>query len=586
MEIKELVAATGEGHNAFLGKTGSGKTSSAKVYVEELVRLGNRVCCLDPIKADWWGVTSGVDGRSPGLPFQILGGQHGHVPVHEQAGPAVAKVVATGALPLSIVDMRDFGPGGISNFFTGFAPVLLQKMRGVLYLVLEEAHLFAPKERSGIGKENMSIHWAKQLALAGRSTGIRLLVLTQRTQSLHNALLGMCDTIYAHRLIAPADQDPVKKWLAGNTTKQRMEEVTASLSQLSKGECWVCSGDGIFEKVQFPRIKTYDNTATPTGNEARLPVNTAHVDVERLRLLIGDAVKEAQANDPQLLRKQIAELQRENTALRDNLKPENERIQHWQIDGKIYHEHTIREMERELERLRASERVDGQALRDAVAQIEFYQAQMHTIRNAVTNRPPAGSAQGPVSMKMYEHIDPPSGEPILLPTPPARERGRSDIPPAGDNGGLKPMHRKFLTVLAQRGAMTKGSLLLFAGYASSGPVSSAFGFLNSSGYITSDGNKVSITDAGRAALGPVTKLPRGAELRAQTLNELPQMEAKLLKVWFDAYPQERTKGEVLKATGYASSGPVSSAFGKLNRRNFIVRGERSGSYLASAEFFR
>lgn len=54
--------------------------------------------------------------------------------------------------------------------------------KGVLYLVIEESHEIAMKEQSGIGNENMSIHWAKKLATAGRSKGIRLIVATQCIQ--------------------------------------------------------------------------------------------------------------------------------------------------------------------------------------------------------------------------------------------------------------------------------------------------------------------------------------------------------------------------------------------------------------------
>lgn len=42
-------------HTAVLGKTGSGKTSTAKLIVEQAVAEGARVCILDPIKSDWWG---------------------------------------------------------------------------------------------------------------------------------------------------------------------------------------------------------------------------------------------------------------------------------------------------------------------------------------------------------------------------------------------------------------------------------------------------------------------------------------------------------------------------------------------------
>lgn len=298
-------------HTAFLGKTGSGKTSTAKLAVEQILRENPdaRVCVLDPIKSDWWGLTSSADGKRPGLPFYILGGPRGHVPLHDSAGKAIGELVATGSLPLSIIDMSDFTAGGLQKFFNDFAPALMKRMRGVLYLVIEEAHEFAPKERSGIGAENMAIHWAKKLATAGRSKGIRMMVLTQRTQALHNALLGSCDTMIAHRLTAPADQEPVKKWLKANVDKAIFEKVSDSLSKLKTGSGWICSGEAqVAELVQFPKISTYDNSATPTGDTSDFTVRTAAVDQDRLRAIIGDAVQQAEADDPKRLRAEIARL--------------------------------------------------------------------------------------------------------------------------------------------------------------------------------------------------------------------------------------------------------------------------------------
>lgn len=304
-------AALGQ-HIAILGKTGSGKTTTAKLAVEQVVANGDRVCVLDPIKSDWWGLISSADGKHAGLPFHILGGPRGHVPLHDAAGKAIAEVVAAGSLPLSIIDMADFRPGGQAKFFVDFAGALLRRMRGVLYLVLEEAHLFAPKERSGIGEENMAIHWSKMLATAGRSKGIRLIVLTQRTQALHNALLGSCDSMIAHRLTAPADQEPVVKWLKANTDTATAVQVAESLSSLKTGEGWLCSGEAqIFEHRHFPRIKTYDNTRTPTSNDGEHHVKTATVNADELKAIIGDAVKEAEANDPKELRRQLAVLQKQ-----------------------------------------------------------------------------------------------------------------------------------------------------------------------------------------------------------------------------------------------------------------------------------
>lgn len=296
-------------HIAILGKTGSGKTSTEKLIVEHVVAEGARVCVLDTVKSDWWGITSSASGKSAGLPFKILGGPRGHVPLHSSAGKVIGHLVATRKLPLSIVDMADFEPGGIQRFFVDFAQSLFRHIRGVVYLVVEEAHEVAPKERVGFGAENLAIHWAKKLATAARSKGIRLIVATQSVQQLHNRVLGSCETLIAHRLTTPADQEPIVKWMKANAEKKKAEEVEASLSSLPTGDAWVCSGEAkFFGQVRFPKFKTYDNTATPTDDGAEVDVKTAPVDQNELRTLIGDAVRDAEADDPKKLRAEIAKL--------------------------------------------------------------------------------------------------------------------------------------------------------------------------------------------------------------------------------------------------------------------------------------
>lgn len=75
-------------HIAIFAKTGAGKTSDTKVIIEHIAGTVEqpRICILDPIKSDHWGLTSSADGKPAGLPFQILGGPHGHVPLRADMG--------------------------------------------------------------------------------------------------------------------------------------------------------------------------------------------------------------------------------------------------------------------------------------------------------------------------------------------------------------------------------------------------------------------------------------------------------------------------------------------------------------------
>jgi hypothetical protein len=314
-------------HTAVLGKTGAGKTSTEKLIVEHVVDEGHRVCILDPIKSDWWGIASSASGKRAGLPFTILGAPRGHVPLHPNSGKLIGELVASGKLPLSVLDMANFRAGEHQRFFIDMADTLMRKMRGVLYLVMEEAHEFAPKERSGIGNENMAIYAAKKLATAGRSKGLRLILATQRVQALHNALLGSCETMIVHRMTAPADQEPVKKWLKANLNKEAAVEIENAMASLPTGTAWVSSGEANFiERVKFPLFRTFDNSAAPKKGDGLKNVTMAGVDHEALKTLIGDAVAEAEANDPVKLKSKVAELEKQLRAKAANAEPDAKMI--------------------------------------------------------------------------------------------------------------------------------------------------------------------------------------------------------------------------------------------------------------------
>lgn len=310
-------------HIASVGKTGSGKTNTAKVIVEKHVADGRRVCVLDPIKSDWWGITSNQAGDGPGLPFVILGGPRQHAPLPPESGAIVAELVGTGKLPRVIIDMSELDDRQRAEWYVAFASKLIAVMQGVLVLVLEEADLFAPKERFGNDKENLRLMYSSRLARMGRSKGIRLLVNCTRTQKLHNDLLGSCETLLAHRMSLAADRAPVMEWLEDMLDKKEAAEIERSLGSLKTGEGYVCFRAGEhLEKTHFPKSTTYDNTSTPTddghGGGAH-DVKMAEVDLSALQQTMAAAIAKAKEDDPDELRKQIRDLRKQLTD--ERLKP-------------------------------------------------------------------------------------------------------------------------------------------------------------------------------------------------------------------------------------------------------------------------
>ncbi len=72
-------------HVAILGKTGSGKTYTAKGLVEGVIDDKRRLAVVDPTGA-WWGLRSSADGKAPGYPVIVLGGHHADAPLDNRIG--------------------------------------------------------------------------------------------------------------------------------------------------------------------------------------------------------------------------------------------------------------------------------------------------------------------------------------------------------------------------------------------------------------------------------------------------------------------------------------------------------------------
>lgn len=534
-------------HLAVLGKTGSGKTSTEKLAVEQVVAAGFRVCVLDTIKSDWWGITSSADGKKPGLPFKILGGPHGHVPLHPSAGKALGQIVGSGKLPLSIIDMADFEAGGLQKFFVDFAPALMRSAKGVIYLVIEEAHELAPKERAGFGQENLSIHWAKKLATAGRSKGIRLIVASQRVQSLHNAVLGSCETMITHRLTAPADQEPILKWLKANTDKDTQAKVYESLSSLPTGTGWICSGEAkIFEQRAFPKFKTYDNAATPESDSDHIEVKSAPVDQDELRSIIGDAVKEAEENDPKILKAKIAELTRK-------IASDGQKVAQIAPDPKALKQAEKVGFDRGYSSANAEIKKDLDRVDDAFRSATEAFREVHS---AVLNATAGHQLRSNPIGNVFELPDPPTVKPK------AYERSKPVL--ANLNGsGLKPALQTVLNAIAwwrKIGVepVRRERACVVAGYS---PKASTFGVyvadLVKQGLVEVTPGHVQLTAEG-LELAVVPFGTTAEELRGVARGLLKPQEQRVFDAVYDAYPGPIARADVAEAVDLS---PTASTVG-------------------------
>lgn len=278
-------------HLAIVGKAGSGKTYTSKGMIERLLVDKRRVCILDPTGV-WWGLRSSADGKSAGFPVVVFGGAHADVPIAEQSGGALAKIIAEKNLP-AIIDLSEMLIGQRHRFVTAFAETLYRDNRAPLHLVIDEADEFCPQ--NPMPETKRMLHHVDRIVRRGRVRGFRVMLITQRPAVLHKNVLTQANTLIAMRLTAPQDRNAIKAWVEGQADVARGKSVLESLAQLPRGEGWVWAPElGFLERVAFPQISTFDSSRTPGDDEVVAePTKLAAVDLSEIKASFAAVEKEA-----------------------------------------------------------------------------------------------------------------------------------------------------------------------------------------------------------------------------------------------------------------------------------------------------
>lgn len=547
-------------HIAVLGKTRSGKSSVMRGLVEGLLEHQLPVCIVDP-KGDWWGIKLAKDGKRPGYPVVIFGGEHADVPINAHAGAHVAELFATGNRPC-LIDLGGWMVGERTRFWIEFASTLFRLTKGTRWLVVDEIHNFAPKGKVMDPDAGKALHWTNRLASEGLGKGLPMIFASQRPQKVHNDTLTSAETLIAMRVLHPSDRAAVSDWIKGCGDLVLGNQVLNSLAQMDRGEGWAWSPEIGFGpiKVKFPMFKTYDSFRPQSVEDTKGLHGWAHVDLEDVKAKLADVVQEAAKNDPKVLRARIAELEKLLASGGGDgqlAEPDPEDLAQERRTGYL---------EGRAEGNRTVEAIK-QNVKEALERIGMPEPTYKVDSVLVPPEPRARVASVPTAPRQREVA------------PALTERQRQTRPPFGSKpsgSGLSKAERLLLTALAQNHpkALEQDQLAILAGYApSTGHFNNNVGALRTKEFVTK-GWPIEITVGGREALGAFERLPTGKALLDWWCAKLAKAERAILLSAAQVYPSSIAKDDLAKLAGYEpGTGHFNNSLGRL-RTLQLLHGRR------------
>lgn len=513
-----------------LGKKGRGKTHTAAVLAEGLIKSGVPTTILDPTGA-WYGLRSSADGKAAGLPVVIFGGEHGDAPLTPTMGTRIAEILVERRFP-AVLDLSVLRKNERRRFATDFLETLYQLNRLAHHVVIDEADEVAP-QRAYAGVERL-LGATEDIVRRGRIRGLGVSMISQRPAALSKSVLSQVDALIVLGLTAPQDVAAVDDWVSSHSDPDQARTLKASLPSLPVGQAWVWSPEwlGITKRIQVQRRSTFDSSSTPKAGARRIvPTEWAAVDVAEIHNQLNQADTAAGVSAVQT-NARIRELEQQLEAAR------NQPRQTVRVEVPVLSDTEVAHLNSAVTQLASL----GRNLVETATKLSAALARATEIRAADATTPINGY---------------PADLPTTVPKPPSPAPNGTSQPPSSSST-LGKAEREILTVLAQHGTRNTTQVALLTRRShKSGGFRNSLSKLRSTGFIDGRGD-VSITTAGRAALGTWEPLPQqGTDLIRWWGTQLGKAERLILDYLATKPDCAVPVDEIALKTGYS---PTSGGF--------------------------
>lgn len=547
----------------WFGTAGSGKTYNAGASVEQLLDKGARVVIVDPLDV-WFGLRLIADGTAPSrYPVAIFGGAHADLPLNEHAGALIGETVASMS-ESCIVSLGGLGTKALERrFMLSFLTAFYGHASGEpVHIVFDEGDMWAPQKLlDKEGEAAKLLGMMETIVRRGRVKGFIPWLISQRPAVISKDVLSQVDGLIAFKLTSSQDRDALEGWIEGQADRAEWKAIRAQLPTMERGTgvVWI-PGRGVMTTTTFPPKRTFDSSRTPKRGEktARSTTQLAPLDLPALQTKLATVAKDAEANDPKVLRKRIAELERELTETGKPVTASDQQLAH------------------EYDRGHAAGWRDGYrvALHDLQPHVDRQREALDRLTEAMIN-PPGASMPIQIDSPDLREIE--ASKPAPEPRPVKQTaQPESNCQPSANNisgnSTLPRAERLILTALAQYPqGRSKAQVAILTGYAvNGGGFSNAIGSLRTKGFLEGDSARLAITRGGMTALGHFDPLPTGGALLAHWLGQLGRAERKALEALAEVYPRTLSKAQLANRAGYeANGGGFNNALGKLRTLELI-----------------
>lgn len=243
---------------AVLGITGSGKTNTAAVLIEELLTTRYPMTIVD-IEGEYYGLKER---------FEVLvAGQSQNVDV-EMSQPEQAAQLARLSVERGIAVVLDVSEFESEEERFGFLLGYFKELwdanftsRKPYAIFLEEAHEYVPQGARTPLKAVLT-----RLALRGRKRGFGVILMSQRSAKVDKDVLTQASVSFLHRVQHPTDVGVYKELIP-----LAAREVEAMVAGLGQGQAIVLNGNQPVTVAQIRLRQTLHVGATPEFGEGNGP---------------------------------------------------------------------------------------------------------------------------------------------------------------------------------------------------------------------------------------------------------------------------------------------------------------------------